>query len=97
MILAIDDLADRQFGEFDVDARREMFGQIINQFNEEAYWMDKIPASAGIFIVRPEVRHVRFHGPYIGIHSFWDWGYAFHKTWLDPNPPRRTLTVDLRG
>ena len=93
----IDDLADRQFGEFDVEARREIFGQIINQFNDQAYWMDKIPASAGIFIVRPEVRHVRFHGPYIGIHSFWDWGYAMHKTWLDNENLDQTLTVDLRG
>ncbi len=92
----IDDLADRQFGEFDTDARREMFTQIINQMNDEAYWMDKVPASAGIFIVRPEVRFVRFHGPYIGLHSFWDWGYAFHKTWLDQDETP-TFTVDLRG
>ena len=93
----IDDLADRQFGEFDADVRRGMFEQIINQMNEEAYWLDKVPASAGIFIVRPEVRFVRFHGPYIGIHSFWDWGYAMHKTWIDPDPPEQTLTVDHRG
>jgi hypothetical protein len=93
----IDDLADRQFGEFDPDARREMFQQIIHQMNEEAYWMDKVPASAGIFIVRPEVRFVRFHGPYIGLHSFWDWGYNFHKTWLDTADVDTTLTVDLRG
>ena len=59
--------------------------------------MDKVPASAGIFIVRPEVRHARFHGPYIGIHSFWDWGYAFHKMWLDNENLDQTLTVDLRG
>ncbi len=93
----VDDLADRQFGEFDPDVRRELFEQIIDQFNEEAYWMDKVPASAGIFIVRPEVRHARFHGPYIGIHSFWDWGYAFHKMWLDNENLDQTLTVDLRG
>ncbi len=93
----VDDLADRQFGEYDPEARRHLHQQIVHRFNEEAYWMDKVPASAGIFIVRPEVRFARFHGPYIGIHGFWDWGYAFHKTWLDPNPPRRTLTVDLRG
>ena len=42
-------------------------------------------------------RHVRFHGPYIGIHSFWDWGYAFHKTWLDNENLDQTLTVDLRS
>ena len=93
----IDDLADRQFGEFDPAARRELFTQIIDRFNDEAYWMDKVPASAGIYIVRPEVRFYRFHGPYIGIHSFWDWGYAFHKGWLDPDPPAETLTIDLRG
>ena len=93
----VDDLADRQFGEFDPDVRRGLFEQIIHHFNEEAYWMDKIPASAGVFVVRPEVRHVRFHGPYIGIHSFWDWGYAFHKTWLDNENLDQSLTVDLRG
>ena len=93
----VDDLADRQFGEFDPEARRHLHQQIVHHFNEEAYWMDKVPASTGIFIVRPEVRFARFHGPYIGIHGFWDWGYAFHKTWLDNEPPKRTLTVDLRG
>ena len=93
----IDDLADRQFSEIDTEARRELFQQIMKQMNDEAYWMDKLPASAGIFILRPEVRFVRFHGPYIGIHSFWDWGYSMHKTWLDPDPPEQTLTVDLRG
>ena len=92
----IDELADRQFGEFDPDARREMFLQIMAQMNDQAYWMDKVPASAGIFIVRPEVRFVRFHGPYIGLHSFWDWGYAMHKTWLDPDETP-TFTVDNRG
>ena len=93
----IDELADSQFGEFDFETRREVFSKILEQMGEEAYWMDKVPASSGIFIVRPEVRHVRFHGPYIGIHSFWDWGYAFHKTWLDNENLDQTLTVDLRS
>ena len=93
----VDDLADRQVGEFDPAARRELHLQILDRYNEQAYWLDNIPASAGTFIVRPEVRFWRFHGPYIGIHSFWDWGYGFHKGWLDPNPPADTLTIDLRA
>ena len=92
----VDDLADRQFAELDPDARRELILQIVDLFNEEAYWMDKVPASSQRFDLRPEVRFWRFHGPYIGIHSFWDWGYGFHKGWLDPDPPEESLTVDLR-
>ena len=43
----IDDLADQQFGESDPEARRELFLRIMEQMNEEAYWMDKLPASGG--------------------------------------------------
>ena len=92
----MDDLADRQLGELDPAARRELQLQILDRFNEQAYWLDNVPASAGQFIARPELRFWRFHGPYIGIHGFWDWGYAFHKGWIDPDPPAETLSFDLR-
>ena len=93
----VDDLADRQRETLDPDERRELLHEINDYVNDQCYLLDKVPASAGIFIVRPEVRYYRFHGPYIGIHSFWDWGYALHKTWLDPDPPAASLTTDLRG
>ena len=48
----VDDLADRQFGEFDLEARRHLHQQIVHHFNEEAYWMDKVPASTGILCGR---------------------------------------------
>ena len=73
-----------------------MHVQIVDYFSEEAFWLDKVPASAGDFLVRPELRFWRFNGPYIAIHWFWDWGYAFHKGWLDPDPPAESLTIDLR-
>ena len=92
----VDDLADKMFANLDPVERRQQILAIMDIFNEEAYFMDKVPASSGRFEVRPEVRFWRFHGPYIGIHGFWDWGYGFHKGWLDPDPPEETLTIDLQ-
>ena len=94
----IDDLADRQFGEFDPDARRESVrARSSTTSTKRRTGWTRFRLRRVIFVVRPEVRHVRFHGPYIGIHSFWDWGYAFHKTWLDNENLDQSLTVDLRG
>jgi len=92
----VDRLSDAQFVEQDPAKRRELITSIITRFNDEAFWMDKVPASSAMFELRPEVRFWRFHGPYIGLHGFWDWGYGFHKAWLDPNPPAETLSIDLR-
>jgi ABC-type transport system substrate-binding protein len=78
----LDTWADQQKNALDPATRRETQRKIWDKVLAKAYRIESY-ANFGFTLMQPWVRYWRFNGPYIGIHSFYDWGMGSHKAWHD--------------
>jgi ABC-type transport system substrate-binding protein len=79
----IDEWADQQRSELDPATRKATQRKIWDRMLSEVLRLDGQPVTFSPTMMQPWVRYYRWNGPYIAIHSYYDWGYGYHQAWVD--------------
>ena len=78
----IDAWAEQAVGEFDPDARRELHRKIWDRELDRVLRLS-MSQTFNYTPVQPWLRYYRWNGAFISVYHTFDWGFGYHKAWLD--------------
>ncbi len=78
----IDTWAEQAVGEFDPEARRELHRKIWDRELDRVLRLS-MSQTFNYTPVQPWLRYYRWNGAFISVYHTFDWGFGYHKAWLD--------------
>jgi ABC-type transport system substrate-binding protein len=80
----IDQWTNQIRSELDPEARKDAMRKVWDKVLGTPLRIEGTYVTAyGATVMQPWVRYLRWNGPWIAAHAFYDWGWDYHKYWID--------------